>query len=212
MGSPINILVYGDSNSHGSPPAPDMHNTPARLSKAARWPEVMAQNLGDTFDVINDSLPGRTTVLDDPRVGAYRNGKRHLPVALDSHAPLDLVIFMLGTNDLQYQFGARAYDIVRCLEKLAEITRQMQPDAKLLFISPPDVKECGSYAADFKGAEVRQAGLSNAIEVMTKRIGALFFDANLVIEVSEIDGVHFNTEMHQRLGEAVATKVKKWAT
>ena len=50
--------------------------------------------------MIEEGLNGRTTVWDDPIEG-YKNGKDYLIPCLETHRPLDLVIIMLGTNDLK---------------------------------------------------------------------------------------------------------------
>ena len=73
----------------------------------------MACHLGDSVDLLEEALSGRTTDLDDfeidlPSVhlkGATLNGTKLLPAILSSHLPLDLVIIMLGTNDLKTRFN-----------------------------------------------------------------------------------------------------------
>ena len=78
------ILCFGDSNTHGTKPMPDL-NGAGRFDHAARWPSVMGQALGQGFEVISEGHPGRTTVHDDPMEGDYRNGIRVLPALLESH-------------------------------------------------------------------------------------------------------------------------------
>ena len=58
--------------------------------------------------MIEEGLPGRTTVHADPIEGAYKNGLAFLPAVLETHRPVDLVVLMLGTNDLKRRFGASA--------------------------------------------------------------------------------------------------------
>ena len=48
--------------------------------------------------MITDGLRGRTTGFDEHLAACDRNGVRILPTSL-RHAPLDLVIIMLGSND-----------------------------------------------------------------------------------------------------------------
>ena len=95
-----------------------------RFAKILRWPEVMAALLGDTWEVVAEGHPGRTAVFDDPIEGAHKNGLRCLQALLESHRPLDLVIVMLGTNDLKARFNATASDIALGLQRLVvEIRR-----------------------------------------------------------------------------------------
>nr|MDQ3302571.1 hydrolase [Actinomycetota bacterium] len=86
------VLCYGDSNTWGSNP-----ETGERFAPHVRWPGVLAWELGDGFCVIEEGLPGRTTVRDDPIEGAHKNGRTYLRACLESHKPLDLVTVMLGT-------------------------------------------------------------------------------------------------------------------
>ena len=72
-----------------------------RWGPAERWPGVLAAELGAGWRVVEEGLPGRTTVYPDPIAGVHKNGLALLPAALESHRPIDLVVLMLGTNDLQ---------------------------------------------------------------------------------------------------------------
>ena len=60
--------------------------------------------------MIEEGLNGRTTVWEDP-VEGDKMGKRHLLPCLESQAPLDLVVLMLGTNDPKKRYSAPASDI-----------------------------------------------------------------------------------------------------
>jgi lysophospholipase L1-like esterase len=58
--------------------------------------------------VIEEGLDGRTTDALDPGSpisGAQLDGSAYLPACLASHLPVDLVIIMLGTNDLKPVFN-----------------------------------------------------------------------------------------------------------
>ena len=110
------ILCFGDSNTWGADPV-----TAGRFSLHDRWPGVLRDELGDVFHVIEEGLGGRTTVWDDP-IDEYRNGKHHLLPCLWSHMPLDLVIIMLGTNDLKGRVCRRATDIASGVNHLVGMT------------------------------------------------------------------------------------------
>ncbi|MEJ1939187.1 hypothetical protein WDZ92_53995, partial [Nostoc sp. NIES-2111] len=93
------ILLYGDSNTFGMPPMKE----PVwdRLSAAERWPGVARAALGQGWTLIDEALPGRTTLRDDPIEGSHKNGRAVLPAILESHWPLDGFVLMLRTNDLK---------------------------------------------------------------------------------------------------------------
>src|SRR2546430_17264808 len=92
------VLVYSDSLTWGIVP-----NSRSRLPFEERWPGVFEgrlNNLGLRVRVIEDCLNGRRTVWDDP-FKPGRNGLTGLEQRMECHAPLALVILMLGTNDFQ---------------------------------------------------------------------------------------------------------------
>ena len=101
------VLCYGDSNTWGYNPI-----TKERYEKDERWTGVLQNALGNDYHVIEEGLNGRTTVWDDPIEG-FKNGKTYLIPCLETHKPLDLVIIMLGTNDLKKRFSLSAYDIAQ---------------------------------------------------------------------------------------------------
>jgi lysophospholipase L1-like esterase len=88
------ILCYGDSITWGYNPADG-----TRFPFSDRWPGILQAELGGSFRVIEEALPGRTTSIDSPYL-PDRNGKKSLQLVLESHMPLDLFVLMLGTNDL----------------------------------------------------------------------------------------------------------------
>ena len=99
------ILCYGDSNTWGYNP-----HTELRYPRAVRWTGVLQRGLGPAYHVIEEGLNGRTTVWDDPIEG-YKSGKEYLVPCLETHKPMDLVVIMLGTNDLKHRFSLTAFDI-----------------------------------------------------------------------------------------------------
>ena len=104
------ILCYGDSNTWGAKPILKL-GSPDRYQYEVRWTTVLQNQLGNDYHIIAEGLNGRTSTFDDPIEGAHKNGKRYLFPCLETHAPLDLVIIMLGTNDLKSRLGLTAWDI-----------------------------------------------------------------------------------------------------
>lgn len=206
------ILCFGDSNTHGTRPLPTLDGA-GRFDHAARWPSVMGKALGPAYEVINEGHPGRTTVLDDPMTGEYRSGIRVLPALLESHKPLDLVILKLGTNDLKNCFHVSAADIAFFLDRLVRMIRASGagPNGaapQVLVVAPPPILEAGCLAEMFAGGAVKSHGLASAIQAMTTRANAGFFDAGRVIAVSPVDGIHYEAEAQVQLGLAMAAAVR----
>lgn len=203
------ILTFGDSNTHGSPP---VEGAP-RFGLTTRWPRVMLAELGADWHLIEEGHGGRTTVHPDPIEGLHKNGIAALPILLDSHAPIDVMTIMLGTNDLKERFSVNAADIAQACEKLILMVRASAagPEGRapaILLIAPPPVLEVGRLAQMFRGGAAKSAGLAAAYQAVAKVQGIGFLDAGSVITSSPLDGIHFDEAAHAALGRAVALAVR----
>lgn len=209
------VLVYGDSNSYGTKPMPSLL-AGERFGPDIRWPCVMAADLGPGWRLVEEGLPGRTTVHPDPVSGVHKNGLAVLPAVLESHAPLDLVILMLGTNDLKARFQLPPVEIAVGVEKLVRHIRQdfTGPGGTapaLLLVCPPAVTEAGCLAEIFAAGEAKSRRLAGFYAEVAARWGAAFLDAGEVIAPSPVDGVHFEAEAHLALGRRMAQAVRAMA-
>lgn len=202
------VLCYGDSNTWGYDPA-----TEGRFARDVRWPGVLRNELGDGYWVIEEGLGGRTTVWDDPIEG-YKNGKEYLTPCLHTHKPLDLVIIMLGTNDLKKRFSVSAFDIANGAGVLVKMVRQSEcgPDGgapPVLLLAPPPLATLTGFAQMFEGAEPKASLFAEQYARVAAEQGCAFFDTGTVIVSSELDGIHFEAGEHAKLGRAVAGEVGK---
>jgi lysophospholipase L1-like esterase len=211
-----NILCYGDSNTWGCKPIETL-GVIERFAPNTRWTGIMNQRLGVEYQVIEEGLNARTTVHDDPIDGAHKNGKSYLQPCLETHAPLDLVIIMLGTNDLKSRFSLSAFDIACGLKPLLEIVAAIAPKnggvkPHALVIAPPPLAWLSLLADMFEGGREKSNQLTTHYEAMAELFGSHFIDAGDVITSSDIDGVHFDLDQHRLLGEALAAKVQRILT
>lgn len=202
------VLCYGDSNTWGYDPA-----TQERFPRDIRWTGVLRQTLGEEFLIIEEGLNGRTTVWDDPIEG-YKNGKEYLIPCLETHRPIDLVIIMLGTNDLKLRFSVSAYDIANSVGVLIDVVQKsaagpQDEPPQLLVMAPPPVAKLTEFADMFQGAPEKSLKLSEQCRRVTEEYGCHFLDTRAIIRSSDVDGIHFERSEHRRLGEAVADEVKK---
>lgn len=207
------ILTYGDSNTHGTAPMETLEDT-GRFGPGERWPGVLAAELGAGWRVVEEGLPGRTTVLPDPIEGVHKNGLAVLPAILESHLPVDLVVLMLGTNDLKWRFQVPAIEIGESVSALVRALHHSvagsggKPPAVLL-VAPPPVLEAGCLADIFAGAAEKSRRLAEVYGGIARRHGIAMLDAGTVIRSSPVDGVHFEAAEHAKLGRAVAAKVRE---
>jgi lysophospholipase L1-like esterase len=201
------ILCYGDSNTWGYIPV-----TSGRYPRDVRWTGVMAQRLGPGCTVIEEGQSGRTTVWDDPIEGD-KNGLRYLPACLESHAPLDLVILMLGTNDLKARFSLTALDIALGAERLVQTILRSgsgldgQAPALLLAAPPPIAPSDEVGAEMFRGGREKSLALAQRYRAVAQKWGCGFFDVASVIAVDPADGIHYSEASHRALGDALAEQV-----
>ena len=208
-----NLLAFGDSNTHGTPPI-STRGVHARYDAGTRWPRVAQAALGPGWDLVEEGLPGRTAQFDDPVMDGIMNGLPALRQALQSHGPLDVLTVMLGTNDVKTRFGASAEAVMGGIAGLLDLALGLEMQTRhggfqLLLICPPPVLETGALAADFWGARVKSQALPSLLAALAASRGCGFLDAGQVIEVSAVDGVHFEAEAHRRLGLAVAEAVAR---
>jgi hypothetical protein len=84
------VLCYGDSITWGFNPVDG-----SRFPFDQRWPGVLQAELGTSFRVIEEGLSGRT-VATESWLLPNRSGRSMLAPLLESHAPLDWVIILLG--------------------------------------------------------------------------------------------------------------------
>ena len=110
------IVCFGDSNTWGYIPGSNGERFPREL----RWPERLQAALGDGYEVISEGLSGRTATVERPD-SEGRNGLPYLLPCLHSHAPVDLVVIFLGTNDVNYIDDDR---VARCIARLVETARR----------------------------------------------------------------------------------------
>jgi lysophospholipase L1-like esterase len=180
-----------------------------RFASDVRWPGVVADRLGARFHVIEEGLPGRTTVHDDAIEGASRNGKTYLLPCLGSHKPLDGIVLALGTNDLKTRFSLTPMDVRRGLEALLEVIVQSRcgrggATPRLLIVAPAPIEEVTFLGEIFTGGAAKSRQIAGKYAEVAREHGAEFVDAGSVIVVSPTDGVHFEADQHVRLGTAVA--------
>ena len=99
---------------------------------------------------------GRTTVWDDP-LEPHRNRRELLLPVLLTHQPVDLVVLMLGTNDLKHRFGAEPRDIAAGAGPLLDdvASSSCGPDGsppRTLLVCPAPVARLTQFAEEFAGA------------------------------------------------------------
>lgn len=206
-----NILCFGDSNTWGYVPG-----TGARFDLDTRWTGVLQAELGADYRVIEDGQNARTSVYEDPW-SPWRLGAEALPIALVAQKPLDLLVLMIGTNDLKFTdaYGAakgaeRLIDLANMVQARKESSPVFPNGVKVLLVSPIELHPV--VEGDPFGTLRNGVGESGKFAMYYRHIaeahGAAFFDAASVASPSETDGVHMDPPSHRALGRALAEQVR----
>jgi len=206
------ILCFGDSNTHGTMALSELGDM-GRFDRNIRWPGALANELGSDWHVIEEGHPGRTTVHDDPIEGAHRNGSRVLPSILESHRPIDLVVLMLGTNDLKPRFSLSPTEIALSAQKLIQMiaTSSSGPDGSapaILLVAPVPITEAGCIAEIFRGGSSKSNQLAELYKEVADRNECSFFNSGAVAKTDPKDGVHLSAEAHKAIALALHKKIK----
>ena len=207
------IVCYGDSNTWGY-----ISGSGERYDESVRWPCRLQQMLGSDYIIAEEGLTGRTTVFDDP-LDPYLNGIKYMPPALLTGAPIDLLIFMLGTNDFQSHIsGNNPIATARGVQTMLEEARKLNvgrdgKTLRILLISPIEITEDrltfkDNDLTDEKSIENSRL-LGPLLKIVAEQTGCAFIDAAKHIRPSSVDGVHMNQDGHAAMAELIYPEVKK---
>ena len=203
-----NILCFGDSNTWGYSPV-DGTRYPAHI----RWTGVLQNSLGDGFWVIEEGLNGRTNVTNEEE-RPIRSGLDVLPIFLESHRPLDLVVIMLGTNDLKHDFDLSAEQIAdgarQVCRSVIDCEYLMDNPPEILLISPTHVELVTVEEQDMLiGAIEKSRELAEHYQVVAENLGIHFLDASKIVVKTDLDGVHWAVDQHKAFGESLSGTIQK---
>lgn len=216
--APKRVMVYGDSNSWGWVPVAE--GAPStRYDEATRWPGVLRTALGDGWEVVEEGLNARTTDVADPTLpqvsGAGLDGSAYLPAAMATQVPLDVVVIMLGTNDLKAMFKRSPLRIALGAGKLIDIVQTtnggvgtLYPNPKVLLLAPPPLSKMGFFAEMFAGGEAKSRQLAPLYAAVAGAAGAEFLNIGGVTTTDGVDGLHLSADAQKKIGLAVAEKVE----
>lgn len=213
------VLVYGDSNTWGYIP---VEASPTeRYAADIRWPGVMAAELGEGYEILEEGLSARTTDVPDPDLpqiaGAGLDGSATLSPTIASHLPLDLVVIMLGTNDVKAKFDRSPFRVALGMGKLIDIVRQTGSGVgtdyttpEVLVLAPPPLGEIGpeERAQAWEGGAEKTKELAKHYQAVAEAAGAHFLDVGTLTGTDGVDGVHFSAEAHGEIGRGVAEEVR----
>ena len=209
---PRTVLCFGDSNTYGYDPV-----SGNRLPRHIRWTGRLQKLLGAGYAVIEEGCNGRTTIFKDP-AAPWKSGLEYLKPCLNSHKPIEVIVLMLGTNDLKMMFRADVREIAAGAEQLireidAFVDEKLKVRPKIILVSPPEIGEGIATTSEFKRsfdetAIPRSREFSEYYRAVARRQGCTFFDAAKVVKPSEEDSLHLMPEEHAKFAQAMCECIK----
>ena len=210
------IVCLGDSNTHGycADPA-DCADGGIRFNENERWTCRLQKLLGDDYLVGEEGLSGRTTCFDDP-LHEGLSALQYITPCLKSHEFVDLLIIMLGTNDVKDRFAVNACCVGYAMARLGKkaMATECWGDKKpnILVIAPPHIGEgmpesdVGPSMGDYCVEKSRQ--LAKYYKEQCDLIGCHFLDAEeMGCEFNQVDYMHLTNKGHATLAEGLAKLV-----
>ena len=177
----MNVICFGDSNTYGYDPRGYFGG---RYDADNRWVDILAAKTG--WEICN--------------VG--QNGREIPPNAPSLPADTDLLIVMLGTNDLLQ--GKSPEQAAERLERfLAGIALDR---SKLLLIAPPPV-DLGEWVPSPQLIEDSHA-FARLCQALAERLSIRFADAGKWDIPLAYDGVHFTEQGHKAFAAGLLEELK----
>ena len=205
----MNILCFGDSNTWGLRPM-----IGDRYIKSERWTGRLQNMLGNGHYVIEEGLNGRTANeidIEEP----YLNGREYMTACLLSHRPVDVLIVMLGSNDIKSRYNKTAEQVAESILSLTKdmkklLDERQSEDARVLLISPKSIDEriLGDWCfTDESIANSKRLG--GLLKEGAAKENWSFIDADEAGVTLGDDGLHLSPEGHEVLAKAVYEAVAR---
>ena len=206
------IVCFGDSNTWGYDPA-----SGKRFDEDTRWTGRLQQLLGVGACVCEVGQNGRTIACPDPWEWGTKCGMDYVLPMLESQMPVDVLVIMLGGNDLKRKFHLPAPDVAGSLQNmLLRVRGHLQvylnsPQTQILVVAPVPIGEgiAQSRFAPFFDAEdaLRQSReLAHWYRLVAEQFDCAFFDAAEAAQPGEVDCLHLSAQGHKALADALAAK------
>lgn len=196
------ILLYGDSLFWGVDAT-----VMGRHAYENRVDGVLRSRLGDDYEILCEGLRGRC-MFGENGWFPERNGLEQFGPIFASHLPLDMVVIMLGTNDLntktQHTPAAIADNLSDYHKKMRFWTDFMKYDMpKVLIVAPPHINEnelSDNFKPIFQGSAAYIDELATKLELKSHELDWSFLDTRNRIISEGNDGIHLSADESKKLG------------
>ena len=177
----MNVICFGDSNPYGYDPRGYFGG---RYDADSRWVDILASETGWTISNMG------------------QNGREIPSAAPNLLTDTDLLIIMLGTNDLLQ--GRSPEKAAERLERfLSGISLEQ---CKILLIAPPPVT-LGAWVPSAKLVDDSRT-FARLCQILAERMGIRFADAGKWNIPLAYDGVHFTEQGHKAFAAGLLEQLK----
>ncbi len=177
----MKVICFGDSNTYGYDPRGYFGG---RYDTDSRWVDVLAEETGWTISNMG------------------QNGREIPDAAPNFPADTDLLIVMLGTNDLLQ--GRSPEQAVEKLEGF--LTSVFMDRSKILLIAPPPMS-LGEWVPSQQLIDDSRI-FARLCQTLAERMGLRFADAGKWNISLTYDGVHFTEQGHRAFAAGLLEELK----
>ena len=177
----MNVICFGDSNTYGYDPRGYFGG---RYDAGSRWVDILAEETGWTV------------------CNMGQNGREIPPTAPTFPADTDLLIVMLGTNDLlQGRIPEQAAERLERFLAAVPLNR-----SKVLLIAPPPMA-LGEWVPSPQLIDDSRT-FARLCQTLAERMGIRFADAGKWDIPLSYDGVHFTEQGHKAFAAGLLEELK----
>ncbi len=177
----MKVICFGDSNTYGYDPRGYFGG---RYDADSRWVDILAAETGWTVCNMGE------------------NGREIPPAAPAFPSDTDLLIIMLGTNDLLQ--GCSQEQAAERLEHFRSALSMNQ--SKILLIAPPPMT-LGAWAPNQQLIDDSRT-FARLCQTLAERLGIRFADAGKWGVSQAYDGVHFTEQGHRAFAAGLLEELK----
>ncbi|DAA97143.1 TPA: hypothetical protein CPT80_02855 [Candidatus Gastranaerophilales bacterium HUM_9] len=199
-----NVLCFGDSNTFGY-----IAESGERYSKDVRWTALLGELLGNGYKIFEGGCNNRACFVN------HQDGEKFIGkefVKKYSKYGIDLIVSAIGTNDLQKFYNPSLEDLEAGFEEYIDVIRT-NFNTKILVVAPsiikPSVLNCHfNYFFDKESIE-KSKHLADIWKKVADKKGCYYIDFRNKVNVSEIDGLHYDKVSHRVIAEELAKAVRE---
>ena len=134
-----------------------------------------------------------------------------ISILIETNSPIDLLVVMLGTNDLKNNFNQSSNDISTNMKLVCEaiINNDYFNSKPIILVSPTHINESSPNLLDsFIGTTEKSKSLAKQYKKIADDLDLFFVDASQSVKTNQIDGLHWDAMQHSDFANSIHSKIK----